>query len=636
MSTCFWHLLLEGISIFGFLISFSIMSDFIVSARKYRPLKFEEVVGQNHVAKTLKNALRTDHLAHAFLFCGPRGVGKTTCARILAKTINCENVSADFEACGTCHSCKSFAENTSFNIIELDAASHNSVDHMRTLVEQIRFQPPEGRYKVYIIDEVHMLSSSAFNAFLKTLEEPPPYAIFILATTEKHKIIPTILSRCQVFDFKRIQVQDIVKQLLHICQEEGIQSEEDGLVVIAQKADGALRDALSIFDRIVSLSGKSITYQEVIESLNLLDYDYYFQITDAILAEDLPGLITLYDQILKNGFEGDIFINGLSSHFRDLLMCKDPKTTQLLDYGPSVKEQFANQSGNISHAQLMTFLQIANECDIHYPRAQNKRLHVEIALSKMCFHQRMQPAVMVEEGQREKKNLTANRLDSKPTINESKKAMEEVNTSEPEHTPTTQPQEQAGKPEEKAQESIQPPKSSSFAPQNLKEKKPNTPANGNGAMIHTPTLNRIQDLQLQVEQAEEQAKRTKKELNTSNLTECWNAYLESTTSPSVKSTLSHARPEVIDGKISIAVATQTARTRILEETELIEQIRQFFNQQAIEMKVWMDTSMEGYQKSIKKPKKLLTNKEKYEMLVRKNPLMVDLKNALDLIVDQDK
>lgn len=613
------------------------MSDFIVSARKYRPLKFEEVVGQNHVAKTLKNALRTDHLAHAFLFCGPRGVGKTTCARILAKTINCENLSTDFEACGTCHSCKSFAENTSFNIIELDAASHNSVDHMRTLVEQIRFQPPEGKYKVYIIDEVHMLSSSAFNAFLKTLEEPPPYAIFILATTEKHKIIPTILSRCQVFDFKRIQVQDIVQQLLYICEKEGIQSEEDGLVVIAQKADGALRDALSIFDRIVSLSGTSITYREVIESLNLLDYDYYFQITEAILSEDLPGLITLYNQILKNGFEGDIFINGLSSHFRDLLMCKDPKTTQLLDYGPSVKEQFANQSGNISHAQLMTFLQIANECDIHYPRAQNKRLHVEIALSKMCFHQRMKPATMVEQDQSEKKNLTANALDLKPAIDESKKSFGETK-SPPSDMRTPQPPEQEKERdlEDKAIKPVQPTKAPSVGAQSPKESKTNALTNGNGAMIHTPTLNRIQDLQMQVEQAEEQARRSQKELNTSNLVDCWKAYLESTTSPSVKSTLSHARPEVIDGKISIAVATQTARTRILEETQLIEQIRQFFNQQAIEMKVWMDTSMEGYQKSIKKPKKLLTNKEKYEMLVRKNPLMVDLKNALDLIVDPDK
>jgi DNA polymerase-3 subunit gamma/tau len=481
-----------------------------------------------------------------------------------------------------------------------------------------------------------MLSSSAFNAFLKTLEEPPPHAIFILATTEKHKIIPTILSRCQVFDFKRIQVQDIVKQLQNISAQEGIEAEEDGLVVIAQKADGALRDALSIFDRIVSLSGKSITYKEVIESLNLLDYDYYFQITDAILSEDLPGLISLYDEILKNGFEGDVFINGLASHFRDLLMCKDPKTIQLLDYGTSIKEQFANQSKNISHAQLMTFLQISNDCDIHFPRAQNKRLHVEIALSKMCFYQRMQPSVMLSEGQNEKKNLNLNKPDSKESRHDAKH-LKSTNTKEV--TKTTKVVKSASDeiPEAEKDSQIQkkPISSKEVNPEPGRQKSM-LKENGIGPMVQTPTLNRIHDLQRQVEKAEEDAKRAQKELNNENLLECWKNYIEKTTSPSVKSTLSHARPEVKDGIISIAVASQTARTRILEETALKEKIRSFFNQQTIELKVWMDTSMEGYKKTIKKPKKLLSNKEKYELLVRKNPLMVDLKNSLDLIVDQDK
>ena len=288
------------------------MSNFVVSARKYRPQRFEDVVGQQHVAGTLKNALATDHLAHAFLFTGPRGVGKTTCARILAKILNCENRSATQEACNHCASCLAFNESASFNIIELDAASNNSVEHIRALIEQVRFQPQQGRYKVFIIDEVHMLSNQAFNAFLKTLEEPPPYAIFILATTEKYKIIPTILSRCQIFDFRRIEVADMVLHLKSICQKEGIEAEEDALHIIGQKADGALRDALSIFDRITSFSGKKITYNDVIENLNVLDYDYYFQITDALLGEDMPALLNLFDQILHKGFEPEIFVSGLA------------------------------------------------------------------------------------------------------------------------------------------------------------------------------------------------------------------------------------------------------------------------------------------------------------------------------------
>lgn len=584
------------------------MSDFVVSARKYRPVRFDDVVGQNHVAKTLKNALRTDHLAHAFLFCGPRGVGKTTCARILAKTINCDNVREDFEACGECQSCKSFSQQTSFNIIELDAASHNSVDHMRALVEQIRIQPPEGKYKVYIFDEVHMLSSSAFNAFLKTLEEPPPYAIFILATTEKHKIIPTILSRCQVFDFKRIRVQDIVKQLQFICAEEGIEAENDGLVVIAQKADGALRDALSIFDRIVSLSGKQLKYQDVIESLNLLDYDYYFKMTNALMQEDLSTALTLFDKILNNGFEGDIFINGLASHFRDLLMCKDPKTVELLDYGPSIKSQYANQAKNLPMAQLMTYLNLTNDCDVNYPRAQNKRLHIEITLSKMCFFSHMITGALVQPHNGQEKKKVA-----PPTIKHDVSEM--VSKAEAREADTD--------------EAIQ------KSEEATKQPKPKAALNVSPAMVHTPTLNNIQDLREQVVAAEAKAKQKKKELTTENLKSCWSEYLDQVQSPSVLSTLNHARPEVKDGKISVAVSTQTARTRILEETELIEKLRSYFHQDHIELTVWVDTSMEGYQKSVKKPKKLLTNKEKYEILVKKNPLMVDLKNSLDLIVDQD-
>ena len=307
------------------------MSKFVVSARKYRPATFDEVIGQDHVAKTLKNALIGDKLAHAFLFCGPRGVGKTTCARILAKVINCENKINGVDPCNECGSCKSFSDSASFNIIELDAASNNSVEAIRTLIEQVRFQPQQGSHKVFIIDEVHMLSTAAFNAFLKTLEEPPPYAIFILATTEKHKILPTILSRCQIFDFKRIQISHIVQQLEHICKAENRTAEPEALQMIAQKADGAMRDALSIFDKIASASNDNITYQEVITQLNVLDYDYFFKMTDYLLREDFSQILLTLDDVMKQGFEVDLFIQGMSEHMRNLMDCRHPETLSILE-----------------------------------------------------------------------------------------------------------------------------------------------------------------------------------------------------------------------------------------------------------------------------------------------------------------
>ena len=314
------------------------MSTFIVSARKYRPTRFVDVVGQEHVSQTLKNALQSNHLAHAFLFCGPRGVGKTTCARILAKVLNCLNVTADSEPCNSCDACLAFQENASFNITELDAASNNSVEHIRALIEQVRFQPQQGKYKIFIIDEVHMLSQQAFNAFLKTLEEPPSYAIFILATTEKHKIIPTILSRCQIYDFKRIQVPRMVTHLQGICAQEGIDADPEALHIIGQKADGALRDALSIFDRITASSaGNKITYENVITNLNVLDYDYYFQVVDSLLQEDASRILLLLDDIFAKGFDGDIFINGLAEHLRNILVCKDPATTPLLNVSENLQ-----------------------------------------------------------------------------------------------------------------------------------------------------------------------------------------------------------------------------------------------------------------------------------------------------------
>ncbi len=356
------------------------MDNFIVSARKYRPATFDMVVGQASITNTLKNAIKNNHLAQAFLFCGPRGVGKTTCARIMAKTINCENPTENVEACNECKSCVSFNESNSFNVHELDAASNNSVEDIRSLVEQVRIPPHIGRYKVYVIDEVHMLSQAAFNAFLKTLEEPPAYAKFILATTEKHKIIPTILSRCQIFDFNRITIDDIAKQLKYVADSENIETEYDALQIIARKADGAMRDALSIFDQIVSFAGDKVTYKAVAENLNVLDYDYFFDLTDHILATDTAEILLLFNEIIEKGFDGAHLISGFAEHLRNLLVCKDPKTVNLIEVGDSVKLRYTDQSQKSSADFLLKALDIVNRCDLSYRTSNNKRLHIELAL----------------------------------------------------------------------------------------------------------------------------------------------------------------------------------------------------------------------------------------------------------------
>ena len=359
------------------------MENFIVSARKYRPDTFQTVVGQPSISSTLKNAVKNNQLAHAYLFCGPRGVGKTTCARIFAKTINCQNQTPEIEACNECESCKAFNGNRSYNIHELDAASNNSVDDIRNLTDQVRIPPQIGNYSLYIIDEVHMLSQAAFNAFLKTLEEPPRHAIFILATTEKHKIIPTILSRCQIFDFNRIKISDISNHLAFVAKSENVTVEAEALNVIAQKADGAMRDALSIFDQIVSFSGRNISYKDVISNLNVLDYDYYFRLVDLFLKNDVSGSLMLFNDILDHGFEGHHFITGLSSHFRDVMVCKDPVTTQLLEVGGEIREKYKIQAARCDSDFLIGALQIANECDLQYKASQNKRLLVELAIIKI-------------------------------------------------------------------------------------------------------------------------------------------------------------------------------------------------------------------------------------------------------------
>ncbi len=359
------------------------MENFVVSARKYRPATFDTVVGQSHVTTTLKNAILSNHLAQAFLFCGPRGVGKTTCARILAKTINCLQLTQQGEACDVCDSCVAFKRNASFNIHELDAASNNSVDDIRSLIEQVRIPPQMGKRKVYIIDEVHMLSTAAFNAFLKTLEEPPSYAIFILATTEKHKILPTILSRCQIFDFNRIKIADMANHLAEIAVKEGIVAEVEALRLIAQKADGGLRDALSMFDLIVTFSGKEISYKKTIENLHILDYDYYFKITDAFLSENLSSALLIFDEIIRNGFDVHNFVVGLTEHFRNLLVCKDIATISLLDASESVQKRYAEQGQKSSVSFLLSSVNIANQTDLNYKNSKQSKLHVEIMLMKL-------------------------------------------------------------------------------------------------------------------------------------------------------------------------------------------------------------------------------------------------------------
>lgn len=361
------------------------MEHFVVSARKYRPITFDSVVGQSHITTTLKNAIRTNHLAQAFLFCGPRGVGKTTCARILAKTINCQNLSDDVEPCGECESCVSFQNSASFNIHELDAASNNSVEDIRNLIDQVRYPPQTGKYKIYIIDEVHMLSQAAFNAFLKTLEEPPSYAIFILATTEKHKILPTILSRCQIFDFNRILTKDIADHLENIAQKEGIKTEREALELIGQKADGGLRDALSMFDLNVTFSTDNfLGYREVLENLHILDYDYYFKLTDAMMGGSITQSLLIYDEIIRKGFDGHLFIVGLLEHFRNLLVCKDPATISLLEVSETAQQKYLSQSAQASISFLLSSLSIGSQCDINYKAAKNQRLHVELCLMKLA------------------------------------------------------------------------------------------------------------------------------------------------------------------------------------------------------------------------------------------------------------
>lgn len=403
------------------------MENYLVSARKYRPADFKSVVGQSHITTTLQNAIKTDQLAQAFLFCGPRGVGKTTCARILAKTINCTNRTSETEACNECESCLSFNSNSAFNIFELDAASNNSVEDIRDLVDQVRVPPQGGKYKVYIIDEVHMLSASAFNAFLKTLEEPPAYAKFILATTEKHKIIPTILSRCQIFDFHRINNEDISSHLDYIAKKENVKAEIEALDIIAEKSDGGLRDALSMFDQLVSFTGGNLTYTNIIENLNILDYDYYFRFVDHLLKSDIYNTLLLYNEVLEKGFEGSHFINGLSSHLRNLLVGKDASTIKLMDASKSIQEKYLEQSSQCSVTFILRALDFANTCAMDYRSSSNRRLCVELALLKIAnIMKKLQPKTESPRQSIDEKKKTTIEEKAKKAVEEVKEIKEEV------------------------------------------------------------------------------------------------------------------------------------------------------------------------------------------------------------------
>ncbi|MBK8566037.1 MAG: DNA polymerase III subunit gamma/tau [Saprospiraceae bacterium] len=612
---------------------------FVVSARKYRPVHFEDVVGQAHVSQTLKKALQTDHVAHAFLFCGPRGVGKTTCARILAKVLNCQNVTANFEPCGECESCRAFSENASFNIMELDAASNNSVEHIRTLVEQVRFQPQQGKYKVFIIDEVHMLSQAAFNAFLKTLEEPPSYAIFILATTEKHKIIPTILSRCQIFDFKRIQVGDTVAHLQKICDAEGIEAEGDALHIIAQKADGALRDALSIFDRITSASGKKITYEDVITNLNVLDYDYFFRLTDALLTEDLRQVLLIHDSVLRNGFEGDHFINGLAEHLRNLLVCKDAETLRLLEVSDNLRERYRQQAALAPASFLLTALNLCNDCDINYKMARQKPLHVELYLIKMCYAN--QAVQLASSGQQqavgaEKKTPDVSSPVGSSTVgsgqsvprdatNSSSIAKQSASAQQPSNGPPPPGYAEVVPPTPVESVTVKEPPIEPVAP----------PQTGLLRKTGIPGLSSVSLQSIHDEIAEAEANNgpvQAPKLNLEDLREAWSAYIDSIDKDSVKAMLRGADIDINPEQVTVTVGSALAENTVRQETMLMDFLRKRLHAPLLALTIKLDPSRSNAAPA--KPKRL-TDSEKYHAMRAVNPLVDEVRKRFDLSLENE-
>jgi DNA polymerase-3 subunit gamma/tau len=582
------------------------MDNFIVSARKYRPSTFKQVVGQQSITTTLQNAIKNNHLAQAFLFTGPRGVGKTTCARILAKTINCLNPTADMEPCNECESCTAFNNNASFNIHELDAASNNSVDDIRNLVDQVRIPPQAGKYKVYIIDEVHMLSQAAFNAFLKTLEEPPAYAKFILATTEKHKILPTILSRCQIFDFKRIGVDDIAGHLAQIAQNENIETDKEALHVIAQKADGALRDALSTFDQIVSFSGNKITYKDVIENLNILDYEYYFKIVDYILNGDTSNLLLIFHEILENGFDGQHFLTGLSEHFRHLLVAKDQATIKLLEAGPALKEKYAAQAGRCNAGFILKALEITNKFDLSYKTSNHKKLHVEIALIQLSSMQWSTKEPSVSAGAANKP-VSAK---TTPTVNKvtEQKPVYEKPVQKPE-THKTVIKIDEKKPQAK--------------PVNENKKEENQRHVSNISI--KSTLDALKNKQKETEKQEEAVTT---DFDQTRLEEVWSNFAKSykTKSPTFGASVEKYKPELTDNfKIRMKVDNMIVAQDMLNMGALLEFLKKELNNNQI--------TIEPVLPDKKERKIVLTDREKFEAMAKKYPGIKQLKEQLNLELD---
>ena len=614
------------------------MSEFVVSARKYRPQKFSEVVGQAHVSQTLKNALRTDHVAHAFLFCGPRGVGKTTNARILAKILNCTNRTPEFEACNECTSCKSFNQNASFNIFELDAASNNSVEHIRSLVEQTRIPPQQGKYKVFIIDEVHMLSSSAFNAFLKTLEEPPAHAIFILATTEKHKIIPTILSRCQIFDFRRIQIPDTVEHLQKICNTEGIKADADALHIIAQKSDGALRDALSIFDRIVSAStDKTISYADVIENLNVLDYDYFFKLTDALLSEDLPMVLMTFDDIMKRGFDSDIFIGGLAEHLRNLLVCKDIQTIQLLEVGENLKARYQQQATLSSTSFVLTALNLCNDCDINFKMARNKRLHVEMALVKMTYIGRAldlskQPQTV------EKKTADGNGVVPKSSPPPTPATPPQYPTTQPPLSVANEPKTELKRAEIVQNSDIPQSNHAATSAPSSDEPPRSGVSTAKSATYVAPTMPKIGSLDsiaAMIQEEEKILQASVSKLTLENLVQSWKKYAETHESPSTKYALVTTQLSLEDKKITAKVGSTLMVSMIQQELKLSEFLRFDLNDAALTLEIVYEPSLAPEETTTAPPpKRYLTPRDKLKLMMEVNPLVKDMAFRLNLKPDE--
>lgn len=590
---------------------------FVVSARKYRPQNFNTVVGQSHITTTLKNAIKNNQLAHAFLFCGPRGVGKTTCARILAKTINCTSPTPDGEACNTCNSCVSFDAGTSLNIHELDAASNNSVDDIRSLVEQVRFAPQAGKYKVYIVDEVHMLSASAFNAFLKTLEEPPSYAIFILATTEKHKILPTILSRCQIFDFKRITNNDTVEHLEEIAGKESIKAERAALQVIAQKSEGCMRDSLSILDKIVSFTGGSLTYQNTLEHLNILDEDYFFKMLESMQAKDLAASMILYDEINRKGFEGDMVLNGFAEFIRNILVCKDPKSAPLLEVVEGMQEKYISAAAAMGMSYLVSALNILNEAEINYKMARNKRLHVELTLIKLNF---LQEAIELasENGSIVKKK----RIDGPVAIKT--RSIPSIQVVTPPNSSTTNKPSLSIDTSVAASMPIAPPKAVATS----------TPATA-PAIATGPKKNLLSALREKYgdQYAIEEVKEAES-LNIEKLKACWDAYgstLEAQQKHSASGTFKMAVLEIEnDIHFTVRVPGLTAQKFVEQERMmLIDQIFSTFNNRSIKFSIIVDaTEKEDVPIHMR-----LNSKQKFERISEQYPLLKELKEKLKLEID---